>query len=528
MADKFPSLDDLIRLSISSPVHWLAGGDQGWRTVHWIATSIDEAQSGDVLLLPAPQLSREVIKQAQVRGVSGVLLSGEVPLPKDIHTGDLAVAAIPESHGDLREIQRQMLTALIDQRSSLIERGVHIHARLSQMEAEGMGLQGLAQAMAEISGKGILIQDKRGRVLAEYPASDLLSTWGDILQQLGPLESLPETLIDRKRAGTPGTIVVQTISGGLERLIAPIIVGEIARGYLSLVGLEGKLDALDHLVTEQGGLVCAVEMARNKAIREAEKRLKGDLLTALLQDILSPRDARLWVQSMGLDLTQAHVALRFAWDGPSPPSRRRLETLVNGEITRLGLLAIVSPMEAEVICFCQVSPDVKRPDAALILGEAVLEQGKRENPDMHGRCGVGTVAPALEEWLNSLRQAGQALEMARRLGERKPLYYSDLSVYRLLMQMERSPELMSFQDETLGPLLLSDSDRELIHTLEVYFANNGNLSKTAEALFIHRNTLIYRMGRIAAITDLDLDNPENRLALQLALRIYRMIGKKPD
>jgi len=294
------------------------------------------------------------------------------------------------------------------------------------------------------------------------------------------------------------------------------------------VGLNGELDALDRLVTEQGGLVCAVEMARNKAIREAEKRLKGDLLTALLQDILSPRDARLWVQSMGLDLTQAHVALRFAWDGPSPPSRRRLETLVNGEITRLGMLAIVSPMEAEVICFCQVNPGVKRPDAALLLGEAVLEQGKRENLNMIGRCGVGTVAPALEEWLTSLRQAGQALEMARRLGERKPLYYSDLSVYRLLMQMEHSPELTSFQEETLGPLLLSESDRELIHTLEAYFANNGNLSKTAEALFIHRNTLIYRMGRIAAITDLDLDNPENRLALQLALRIYRMTGKKPD
>jgi purine catabolism regulator len=307
--------------------------------------------------------------------------------------------------------------------------------------------------------------------------------------------------------------------------VAPIIVGEIARGYLSLVGLSGELDALDHLVAEQGSSVCAVEMARNKAIREAEKRLKGDLLTALLQDILSPRDARLWVQSMGLDLSQAHVALRFAWDGPAPPSRRRLETLVNGEITRLGLLAIVSPMEAEVICFCQVSPEVKRPEAAMTLGQAVLEQSRRENPDVRGRCGVGAVAQALEEWLTSLRQAGQALEMARRLGEQNPLYYADLSVYRLLMQLEHSPELVSFQEETIGPLLAGDGDRELIHTLEVYFTNHGNLAKTAEALYIHRNTLIYRMGRIEAITNLDLDNPENRLAIQLALRIYRMTRK---
>ena len=115
--------------------------------------------------------------------------------------------------------------------------------------------------------------------------------------------------------------------------------------------------------------------------------------------------------------------------------------------------------------------------------------------------------------------------MSRRLGETKPLYYSDLSVYSLLMQLERSPELMSFQHETLGKLLGSESAGELVHTLEAYFEHHGNLSKAAEALYVHRNTLIYRMGRIAEITDLDLDNPENRLALQLALRIHRMTHK---
>ena len=137
-----------------------------------------------------------------------------------------------------------------------------------------------------------------------------------------------------------------------------------------------------------------------------------------------------------------------------------------------------------------------------------------------------TVAQVIEEWRTSFRQAGQALELARRLGERKPLYYTDLSVYRLLFQLEHSPELIAFQEETLGPLLAYEGADELIHTLEAYFEHNANLSQTAEALFIHRNTLIYRMERIAAITSLDLDEPENRLAIQLALRIFRMMGKK--
>ncbi len=65
----------------------------------------------------------------------------------------------------------------------------------------------------------------------------------------------------------------------------------------------------------------------------------------------------------------------------------------------------------------------------------------------------------------------------------------------------------------------------MIHTLQVYFEHNGNLSQAAEALFVHRNTLIYRMERIATLTGANLDDPEVRLAMQLALHIYRMMEK---
>ena len=74
----------------------------------------------------------------------------------------------------------------------------------------------------------------------------------------------------------------------------------------------------------------------------------------------------------------------------------------------------------------------------------------------------------------------------------------------------------------MGALLSIDGALELIHTLEAFFQHNGNLSQTAEALFVHRNTLIYRLERIASITNLSLDKPENRLAIQLALHIHRM------
>ncbi len=526
MAESSLGLKDLLRWTFSEPVLWLSGETDSQAAVNWVSTSIQEAQPGDALLVDAPDCTMELIRQAQEKRVRMLVLLGQGSLPGDIHWGDLVVVAVSQPNEEKRQLQHTMLVNLINYKAARMERGVRIHTQLSQMEAEGKGLEGLAQAMAEISGKAVLIQDKRGRVLAQCPSSSLVSIWPDVLKQLESLERLPEMWSDRRKAGSQSGAVQQKIPGGLERLILPIIVAEIARGYLSLIGIEAELDDLDSLVIEQGSYVCAVEMARNKAIREAEKRLKGDLLTALLQDNLSAREAGLWLQTMGLDLQQAHIALRFAWEGSSTPSRRRLETLVNGEIARLGLHVIGSPMGTEMICFCQTPGEAKRPDQALALGQAVLEQAAQEYPEARVCCGIGTLALSLEDWRTSLRQAGQALEMARRLGEHKPLYYADLSVYRLLFQLEHSPELIAFQEETIGKLLALEGTNDLIQTLEAYFDHNANLSQTAEALYIHRNTLIYRLERIEAITGLELDKPDNRLAMQLALRIYRMLGRK--
>lgn len=514
----------MFRLSLSEPCRWLAGDPQTSRPVHWVAKHRDVVQPGDILLLLASEAESADIQEAAGKGAVAVLLLGD-ELPDLDLAEDFPVLQLP-GEWDPQAVQRLLLTVLINQRAAVIERGVRIHTKLSELEAEGAGLDGLVHAMAELSGRGVIVQDKRGQVLAQAPSSALVSIWEDVLQQLYPLSSLPEHFLDRKKVGLKGEMALQEIPGGLVRLVGPITVAEVARGYLSLVALQGELDALDHLVAQHGGVVCAIEMARHKAVREAEKRLRGDLLTAILEESLTPRDAALWAQTMGLDLSQAHAVLRFAWEGQAAPSRRRLETLVNGELARRGLRVIVNPMGSEVICICQVSPDGKRPDPALEMARAVVAQGQREYPDIPIHCGIGVPAGEISTWRTSFRQAGQALEMARRLGEDRPMYYPDLSIYRLLFQIEHNPELIAFQEETIGPLLAQENSRELLHTLEAYFEHHGNVSQTAEALYIHRNTLIYRMERIAAILSRTLDDPENRLALQLALYIQRM--RRPE
>lgn len=79
--------------------------------------------------------------------------------------------------------------------------------------------------------------------------------------------------------------------------------------------------------------------------------------------------------------------------------------------------------------------------------------------------------------------------------------------------------------ERLKPLLDYDLKHgtELVKTLEVYFNNCRNSVNTARDLFIHRNTLLYRLEQISKILDLDLNNNEQVLIIQLALKALIMV-----
>jgi purine catabolism regulator len=515
------TLRQLLRLSFADSVIWQHHPPKEDVDVKWVVLTMEDVSPGNVLLIPGNDITQSGIKRIEQAGGTAIISWGEIKSGDLTVSIDLPIAVIPADQ-DFQSVYRTLLTILINQRAYLMERGVRIHTHLSKIEAEGEGIAGLVLAMSEISGRGVIVQDKRLRILAECSSSTLHSIWEDILDFLNKSDNLPKVLRDRKQAGQSASVIHQSIPGDIARIVNPIVVGGVARGYLSLIGLEGEFDALDNLVIEQGSLVCGIDMARSKAVREAEKRVKGDLLSAILYESLTPRDAHLWIESIGLDLNLSHVGLRFAWDSAKTPSLRRLETLVNGEISRQKFKAIVNSIGEEVVCICELPTVATRPESAIQLGNTVITRAVQEYPDIPARCGVGLPVSDLSKWRDSFRQAGQALEMSRRLKAEQALYFPDLSVDRLLLQLENHPELSAFKDEILGSLLAYDSNEQLIQTLEAYFEHNGNLSQAADSLFIHRNTIIYRMERIAEITGMDLDKTETRLAVQLALHIHRM------
>ena len=95
---------------------------------------------------------------------------------------------------------------------------------------------------------------------------------------------------------------------------------------------------------------------------------------------------------------------------------------------------------------------------------------------------------------------------------------ADLDARELLRKLARSPDLAPFR-ELVEPLAQHDRENAsfLIRTLRAYFASGESTSEAAERLFLHRNSVPYRLDRISELTGLDWRDPQARLALKLGL-----------
>jgi purine catabolism regulator len=533
------TLGELLRLALPKRTEFIGQPDQLAHVVKWAvvvnwpisAATLDVNADDFVLSAETPQANvaalLETVTPLNIAAV-GLIgpLSGEA---LDVaRASNLPIFILPAG-ASLRSAHQSALTLITNRQAQMSQRAVQVRQQLETLVAEGAGLEAIVWAMADLTRKGVIVQDKRLIPIAASSHPTLGSVWNDVLGSLSDPDRLPRGWSDRKLAASQRHIEHQALPGGLSRLITPIVVKNVARGYLSLIGVAEELDALDQLVAEQGAEACALEMAKAKAVSQVTKQLRGEFVDAMLAGRVSAKETEQWAKQLGHDVAAPHVAIVFAWDGSHQPSLRRLETVINGEINLGRVPALLrveqSANRAGLFVALEPSSSIK---PARDVATAIYSRATAEHPKATLRCGMGRVANNLGEWRTSYREAGQALDMATQLDERQPIYFGDLSVYRLLFKMAEHPDLISFCNETLGALTKYDTEQHsnLLQTLEAFFEHHGNLSQTAEALYIHRNTLQYRLERIAEIAAIDLENPETRLALQLAIKAYRLLNVK--
>lgn len=105
------------------------------------------------------------------------------------------------------------------------------------------------------------------------------------------------------------------------------------------------------------------------------------------------------------------------------------------------------------------------------------------------------------------------------------LYYSDLGIYRILMGVEDKEIISEYYNYTLRPLVEYDNanDSDLTKVLRCYLENDGSVKKTSDEMYVHRNTINYKLGKIADLLQMDLSSLNTRLELLLAFKLSDML-----
>src|SRR5690606_29797991 len=109
-------------------------------------------------------------------------------------------------------------------------------------------------------------------------------------------------------------------------------------------------------------------------------------------------------------------------------------------------------------------------------------------------------------------------------GKGHRMLYSDTRIDRILLTLAQNEEMTEVIMATINPLVKYDKQRnmDLIGTLRSYNRNHGNVSQTARALNLHRQSLLYRLRKIESLTGLSLIDPDNLFLLDLSIKTWKI------
>ncbi len=235
---------------------------------------------------------------------------------------------------------------------------------------------------------------------------------------------------------------------------------------------------------------------------------------------------------------------------PSDIYVKAKELHVNGEATRiLYLIKFNSKTDIVPIDVVQnIFPD-KNKDYVISVGESDVVLVRELKPGTDTReieklaksivdtistefyikvtVGIGTPVDSLKELARSYKEAQVAIEVGKVFDTEKSIVnYENLGIGRLIYQLPTTLCDM-FLNEVFKKGALESLDRETLITIQCFFENNLNVSETSRKLFVHRNTLVYRLEKIRKLTGLDLREFEHAITFKVALMVKRYLTSKP-
>ncbi len=435
------------------------------------------------------------------------------------------------------DIVNPVLTEIINKETSQLKRSKLIHDELMTVLFHGGGLNSIAKSLASLLNCTVFIINESFNLLAYFtnsgPFDELINEVLD--KKIIPLKVIKELrdkkiLDELKTYKKPCIVHIKSIPNSFPRVMVPIVMDDEIYGYICLVENNKKITEHDVIATEQASTIAALELFKQQAIKEAKGKSKKEFLDNLITGHVDNINLiRNQLKLHGIYLKEKIVVMVISMKYEDAVeiecnNFKKIEQVIGSENTNY----VIFRRGGNVIIIYSMSSHLdlhKRHEKVSALTKAILNQLKDCET---AKIGISDLIHTISDIPKGYYQAKRALAIDETLKNKfdNVFFYKDVWIYDLLTNKNSKADLIKYCDENIFKLMEWDSknnDENLLTTLAVYLENMGKCNITSNKLYIHRNTLNYRLNKIKEILDCDIDDPSTRLRLEISLKIADVI-----
>jgi PucR family transcriptional regulator, purine catabolism regulatory protein len=484
---------------------------------------------GELLLTTGIQLDTDKRQREFVRLLSGHHLAGlgfgtgfdhdELPPALVDEARELAfpVFEVPYELPFIA-LTEKAFTRLVNEQYEVLQRGIAIHKRLERLVLEERGLDEVVRALAAATGGAVCVLSARGETISSKAFRRQVPD--------DAMEQIRQQVVRRSEELSHGTGRVAEngefapdhpeIAG--RSLVLPVSLRGRGAPQAWLVAARdaGGLGDFERLILQQAVTVVALELMRQRAMRDTERRLAGDVLAEALTGRLSEEEVATRLRPFGIGQNAAVLVFDDRDGPPAPQAEAELDRFLGDA----GVGALVATRERLLCAVVDVQDELDPVALAGRAREAVAANGGSLRAAASRAAPVGSLRRTFHE----ARCALEAVALAN--GSSPPVAsYRDLGAFQLLLSLQDDDALRLYCDSVLGPLEDASGEYgdELIRSLEAFIEQNGQWERAARELYCHRHTLRYRIRRVEQLTGRDLSSARDRIEFWLALRARELV-----
>jgi PucR family transcriptional regulator, purine catabolism regulatory protein len=424
----------------------------------------------------------------------------------------------------LGEIVNHSLRAILDKRATELTLALETHKQFTSLIRQGKGIQKLLEDLSDMIDRPIQLIDQHLKSIAPpYFSPEFFALKNN--------PSIDEFNIPSSKVPY---ISFSVLSNKQTYSLFPIYISEKKSGYLMIMGDVEKSDRLTTLTIEQATNVISFALMKEHALKQHERSIRNDFFLHFLDGSFSSQEEimnRAKEFSLKNELAYICVVGKVDENALSPTytqHQQRIDAIyefIEDEVASATSNVHFFTKGELCVLLYEATEHTTSPG---LYTESSLRQIQTKISSYFEKTisfGVSNISPNFLNIKNSFKEAMDALQQGQ---FSKKIEYIQAYHTKDVMELLRiipQEDLKNFNSFALKGFkkLNSEEEQSLLQTLSVYLETNFQISETAKRLFVHRNTVVYRLEKCEELLGKSLKDAETTLQIRLALRIKTLI-----